>query len=192
MRILLTVFDLLLPLPYLTLTTKKDGWCCHGTAMLAVATQFKWRPAAERVVVYIMDGMNTRLGEGCVEENNRVANLKLMKDTVDRVVPIAVVHKTKKEKVADEFLMSMSKGMPAWQPFFSVEKFAELNTDEIIQQAQSITCGEHVAPVSTAPTRAPTGAPSKLPTKLPTYSPTSPGGCTASEWLLCDQSGNGL
>ena len=87
-----TAIDLL-PTQYGTRTSgEKEGWCCHGTAMLAVATQFKWRPAAERVVVYIMDGMNTQMGSGCVEENNRVANLKLMKDTVDRVVPIAVVH----------------------------------------------------------------------------------------------------
>ena len=254
----------LLPTQYGMRTSgEKEGWCCHGTAMLAAATQFKWRPAAERVIVYIMDGMNTQIGLGCVEENNRVGNLKLMKDTVDRVVPIAVVNtlpnvlfkivsgaehvsidevgcvtdgagdhaaneksemkilvdgllytqfldtgdcwvyskydylqlndnykqvwqchtedgpdnvpvkagdkltwttdghahgagfvvcltpdvvlttEPKTEKVADEFLMSMSKGMPAWQPFFSVETFAELNTDEVIQQAQSITCGVH-------------------------------------------------
>ena len=290
----------------------KDGMCCHGTAMLAAATQFKWRPAAERVIVYIMDGMNTQIGLGCVEENNRVGNLKLMKDTVDRVVPIAVVNtlpnvlfkivsgaehvsidevgcvtdgagdhaaneksemkilvdgllytqfldtgdcwvyskydylqlndnykqvwqchtedgpdnvpvkagdkltwttdghahgagfvvcltpdvvlttEPKTEKVADEFLMSMSKGMPAGQPFFSVETFAELNTDEVIQQAQSITCGVHAAPTSSAPTRTPTGAPSEAPTKLPTRSPTFLGGCTADEWQLCDQSGNGV
>ena len=156
---------------------------CSGKAMKMITEEVlcpacaNLRAEAKQIVLFLTDSNPSTL-KRCSTTLDRTIAMDALKARADRIVPIGIGSGS-----AEEYLASVSFGMPAAQPYILAE-YASL--DAILLELAGLACP------TLPPTKSPTLPPSGSPTKIPTASPTAPGGCDAAEWAQCDQAGNGL
>jgi hypothetical protein len=177
---------------------------CFGSALKLATTQMSWRTGGvKKIIIWITDGMGSNSVSYCINKANRNSLLLAMRAAVDTVVPVGIRGSNgNMPEVDDNWLLSVSKGMPAATPFYSLDTYDNLKTEaidaSIAAGAACVTETPSAAPSveptnapsaspTSAPTQAPTTtAPTKAPTFAPSLSPTFGGACTPGEAALCD------